>query len=145
MTKKAKQNTTFDFDWAPSFDGGDREFVRKLVEKVQDKAENANIFFDEHFLADLLGEGSTKFQEIYGHKTQFVSPIISETYIENDYARHEFEAARKAEKRRGETVLLPVRMDESELLGLTEDRIFLDINEHSIDLMAESISKRILD
>ena len=148
MTRRNKNKNKKDsirFDWAPSFDGSDREFVRKLVERVQAKSKNANIFFDENHLPELLGEGSSKFREVYGEQTQFVSPVVSKEYVENDYAIHEFEAARKAEKHRGETTLLPVRLDDSELLGLTEDRIYLDVNEHSIELMAEVISKRIRD
>ena len=74
--------------------------------------------------------------------SEYVIPLVSKNYLDSDYARHEFQAARKAEKKRGTTVILPIRLDDNSLVGLTEDRPYLAIDEYSIEQMAAIFAER---
>ena len=138
MAKKA--NKKFRFKAGVSFAKEDRKDAEKLVEEL--KAQGTSVFYDKDYVAEIWGEGGLKFEEIYGEQCEYVIPLVSQNYLNSDYARHEFQAARKAEKKRGKTVILPVRLDGSSLVGLTEDRPYLAIDEYSIEQIAAMFAER---
>ena len=135
-----KTNKKFRFNAGVSFAKEDRKHAEKLVSEL--KAQGKSVFYDKDYSAEIWGEGGSKFEEIYGQQCEYVIPLVSKNYLDSDYARHEFQAARKAEKKRGTTVILPIRLDDSSLVGLTEDRPYLAIDEYSIEQMAAIFAER---
>ena len=138
MAKKA--NKKFRFNAGVSFAKEDRKHAEMLVDEL--KAQGTTVFYDKDYSAEIWGEDGSKFEEIYGQQCEYVIPLVSKNYLDSDYARHEFQAARKAEKKRGTTVILPVRLDHSSLVGLTEDRPYLAIDDYSIEQMAAIFAER---
>ncbi len=138
MARKAKKK--FRFNAGVSFAKEDRKHAELLAEEL--KSQGKSVFYDKDYTAEIWGESGSKFEEIYGHQCEYVIPLVSKNYLNSDYARHEFQAARKAEKKRGTTVILPIRLDDSSLVGLTEDRPYLAIDEYSIEQMAAFFAEK---
>jgi len=69
-------------------------------------------------------------------------PLISAHYTKNDWTRFEFESARREEEQSGREFILPVRIDDSRMLGLLDDRIYLSLTDQSIDEIANAFSEK---
>lgn len=126
MPKKKK----YKWDVAISFAGEDRKIAKKLATAL--KAKGASVFYDKDHKSHLWGKGTREFDNIYGPDSRFVIPIISEHYAKKDWPRYEFSAALKESKKRTEEFILPLRIDNTQLLGLHDDINYIDLKEDSI-------------
>lgn len=88
---------------------------------------------------------STYFQEIYGEKARFVLVFVSKEYAVKDWTNFEFSIAHTAAKDKKTEFILPVRLDNTHLLGLPEDMGHLDLNiegiEGIVNIIIEKVSK----
>ena len=133
--KKSKQP----FHVALSFASPDRRFAKKLASLL--KSIGLGVFFDSDYLAELAGENAKVLEEIYSEKSEIVVPIISKHYLESDWTRFEFDAALKGEKS-GNTKIVPVRLDDSQFVGLRSDKFFIDPQDHSLKTIADAIAAK---
>ena len=79
MAKRSKtKNSKPHFQVALSFAGADRGFAKSLARLL--KNFGLKIFLDSDELAEVIGEGSEKLQEIYRERSDIVIPIISKHY-----------------------------------------------------------------
>lgn len=119
---------------ALSFAGEDRRLAAKLFRTWTRRG--LSIFYDANREAHLWGKTSAEFDHIYGAQSQYVIPIISKHYVNKDWTRYEFEAALREQKKRRDEFILPIRLDDSPLLGLRNDVIRPDARQKRPDEIA---------
>ena len=133
----------YEFDFALSFAGQDREIIEKIAIKLRDKG--IIVFYDNFYKADLLGKDlSDHFKEIYGgRKSKYVVIFISENYNLKDWTNFEFEIARKAEKFRKVEYILPVRLDNTIIQGLKRTRGYIDYFKEGLEGTVKILYKKL--
>lgn len=144
MAKKKREHradSSFRFDAALSFDGIDRETARRIAKAI--KRAGLACFIDDEHQADLWGKSETEFERIYGPDSRVVIPLVSKEYVNNIWTRHEFELARREAEKRDHVYILPVRIDDTPLLGLPEGTIYQTIDENSPEKIAELLKQKI--
>lgn len=134
----------FEFDFAFSFAGEDRETVRKVRDSLVKKA--IRVFFDEDFESDLIGKNlSDRFKEIYGKKSKFVVIFVSEHYKIKEWTDFEFQIAREEAESRKEEFILPIRLDDTVLLGIKRDIGYSDYRIKGTRRISDLLSKKLED
>jgi hypothetical protein len=126
----SRRKSRYKYDVALSFAGENRTFAERIARACQQA--DIRVFYDADCRAYLWGKNEKAFEEAYSTGSQFVIPIISEHYPDNYFCRHEFAFARREAKKRDEEFLLPVRLDDTLLLGLPEGVIYKDLRRESI-------------
>lgn len=92
------------------------------------------VFYDDFYKSDLWGKKLTKhFREVYGPKARFVILLISKYYPVKDWTDFELSIARKEEQERKVEFILPIRLDNTKILGLHEDVAYLDFDKEGIN------------
>lgn len=130
------------FDVALSFAGEDREIVKQIAEDL--KEHSISFFYDEFNKKDLWGKNLDKyFKSAYAENTRFVIPFISEHYPNKDWTNFEFSIARAESKKRDSEFILPVRIDDTTLVGLPDTVAHLDYNVEGKDGIVEAIISKL--
>lgn len=125
----------YKYDAALSFAGEDRQHAEALFNQLTQRG--FSVFYDANQQAHLWGKTPKAFENIYGPQARYVIPFVSKDYVQKDWTLYEFETAkREQQKRRGEFIL-PVRLDDSRLLGLHDQVIRLDARRTSIEQIAQ--------
>lgn len=125
----------YDFDFALSFAGEDRDFALQLATLLKDKG--ARVFYDMDFAADLFGKDLyQEFHRIYGKQSKFFVPFISKHYMERNWPKHELRQAQARDFKSDEEYILPLRIDDSNLPGLNDTIGYLDLRSTSIPEVA---------
>jgi len=133
----------FAFDFAISFAGEDRTIAEKIANKLR-TARDVTVFYDYYYKSELLGEKLGKeFSIVYGPATRFFVPIISEYYVRKDYTNYEWTIAKEEGKKRDYEFILPIRLDDSKLIGLQSDVSFLDWRKESLESIVETLLKKL--
>ena len=69
--------------------------------------------------------------------------FLSETYPERDWPNFEFAVGKDAETKRTAEYLLPIRVDDVKVVGLSETRGYLDVRKMPIDRIADILAEKI--
>ena len=132
----------YEYDVALSFAGEDREVVEEIAMEL--KNNDISVFYDEFQKANLWGKKlSHHFKETYGTKTRFVIVFISKHYALKDWTDFEFSIARKEAKTRKSEFILPIRIDDTNIVGLHNDVAYLDLNRENVKSIVETISEKL--
>jgi hypothetical protein len=132
----------FDYDVAISFAGEDREIAEILANKL--RMMGVKVFYDRFYQSNLWGKKLTKhFQEIYGPRTRFVVVLISKYYPIKDWTDFEFSIMRKEAKKRRLEFILPIRLDDTKILGIQRDIGYLDLRIEGIDGVINHLFKKL--
>jgi len=140
--KKLGNSSEFEHDIAISFAGENRKIAKNLARKLQIKG--IKVFYDEFYKHDFWGKKLTEyFKNIYGPKTKFVVVLISKHYPIKDWTDFEFSIMRtEAEKRKTEFIL-PIKLDDTKMLGIHEDIGYLDYRKEGIDDIVDCLLKKL--
>jgi len=130
----------YEYDVALSFAGEERRYAETLAEIL--RAAGLSVFYDKHHEVTLWGKDQREFERIYGPASRFVAPFISEHYVRKDWPRFEFDTARREERNRSSHSILPIRVDNSRLVGLDDSRVYLSLSEHSIEEIAACLIEK---
>lgn len=130
----------YEFDAALSFAGEDREHASRLARAL--KAKGYKVFYDKDFRGELWGKGQKEYERIYGPQSRFVIPFISESYTQKEWTLFEFESAKREAKNRNYDFLLPVRLDNARLLGLSDDVNYLRLGDLTIGEIASDFARK---
>lgn len=122
----AKKNIkSYLYDVALSFAGEDRVLAKQIAETL--RANGVRVFYDEFYRAELWGKELYEYiQEIYGKRSKYVIIFVSEAYLNKEWTNHERKSALNAAFRRKEDLILPIRLDDTELPGLHQSIGYLD-------------------
>ena len=125
-----------------SFSGECRTRAEELAELLS--AKGALVFYDNFFRAHLLGKRlDNEFSQVFGYETRFFVPFVSAAYTQKQWPQYEWGVAkREAEKRRGEFIL-PLRVDDSPLVGLSDTVAFLDLRRTGLKEVADLLFQKL--
>jgi orotate phosphoribosyltransferase-like protein len=134
----------FEYDVAVSYASENLEIVKQIAEKLREN--NIRVFFDKYEKIKLWGKNlSTHFQLVYGKKSCFVLVFVSKEYSIKDWTNFEFIIARDAAKTKEIEFILPVRLDNTPLVGLKSDIAYLDLTTEGIDGVVNAVVSKIND
>ncbi len=132
------------YDIAISYSSKDREYVEQVVSEL--KKVGINTFYDKDCEHDLWGEELKSYlTEVYQDKTKYVMVFISKHYAESIWSIHEFRSALAGETKKAGKYILPVRLDDTKLLGLIETICFKDFSKTSPVELAETVRRILID
>lgn len=132
----------FKHDFALSFAGEDRPTVERIARLL--RSYNAEVFFDDFYKSDLVGKDlSDYFKKTYGNDTRFVVIFISENYPNKDWANFEFSIARDEAKSRRSEFILPVRLDETKVYGLSDKIGHIPFEKEGISGTVDILMKKL--
>ncbi len=139
--KSLKQTEIFEYDFALSFAGEDREIVEELVLYLEKL--NVKVFYDYFYKSELFGKDLLDhFKKIYGSNTsKFVVVFISKHYKLKDWTNIEFAIALDEAKRRRKEYILPIKLDDTKVPGIKSSIGYIDYNKEDIS----SIVKILID
>ena len=134
-----------------SFAGEQSDLVRSVAEAVNHELGSPNVFFDEWFEHYIAGtDADLKLQEIYGERCALAVVCVSERYGGKPWTLAEHEAirarqmkARASENEMDELGILPVRVGEGDVKGITFNTIAPDIRSRTVAEAAKLILKRL--
>lgn len=109
--------THYDYDVAISFAGEEREIAKSIALGLRDK--NFSVFFDEFESSMMWGSDLGQLLDvIYRKKSHFCMVLISRSYQQKIWTKHEFRSALSRRITENPNYILPIRIDNTELDGL---------------------------
>ena len=140
QSMRRRRPPTYEFDAALSFAGEDREPAEALAIALRDKG--YSIFYDKHREADLWGKRTEEYDHIYGSRTRFVIPFVSADYKRKDWTQYEFGVARREAAHRAGEFILPIRVDDTRLLGLPDETNYLSLQDLTVEEIAATFEQK---
>ncbi len=139
--KGKKKLRGFEFDVAISFAGEDRQIAEKLVRAL--RAEGVKVFYDKLYQYELWGKDlRAYFQGIYGPKARFVLLLISKHYPIKEWTDFEFSIMRDEAKRRKSEFILPIKLDDTKMIGVRDSIAYLDYRKEGIGGIVDCLLKK---
>ncbi len=130
-----------EWDVAISFAGSDRGVAHQLAALL--KEHGLRVFYDIDHQAVLLGADLLSvLQEIYSQKARYCVLLVSQHYVQSDWAWLESRHALARMLAQRTPYVLPVRLDDAELLGLPASVAYLDLRKHSVEEVADTIVQK---
>jgi hypothetical protein len=109
----------YEFDFAISFAGQNRELARHIAESLETL--DANVFFDEQYEANYLGRTwSKEFLRIFGSASRLVVCLLDEHHKEKIWPTFERECF---EPRVVDAEVIPVFLDDTAFPGISRDTV----------------------
>ncbi len=134
----------YEFDFAISFAGEDRHIAELLARKLVGKG--AVVFYDRFYKPRMLGRKlAGEFGRTFGPATRFFIPIVSKNYADKDWTDYEYSIAMHEQHKRGYEFILPLRLDDTKLVGLQRDVGFLDLRTEPIDSVVDVLMRKLRD
>ena len=116
------------YDLAISFAGEDRDIVRTYAEAI--KGKGLIIFYADFDEVDLWGTNLYETLDvIYRLKAHYCVIFISRAYATKVWTNHERRAAQARALMENREYILPVRLDDTEIPGLTQTIGYLDFGK----------------
>ena len=130
------------FDFAISFSADCRSVAKELADRLH--LRGAAVFYDECYRAHLLGKRlDREFAWVFADGTRFFVPLVSASYANSTWPQHEWSIARHEAKNRQEEFILPIRVDDSLLLGLPDTVCYVDLRHHTLDTVADLLIEKL--
>ncbi len=134
-------NEDYEFDFAISFAGPQREVAAQLANALSEH--RFRVFYDASYRSRLLGRKlDHEFKWIFGPGTLFFVPLVSQDYVDRSWPQFEWSIGKLEAERRDREFILPLRIDDSLLLGLSDSIGYLDLREHSINEIVAILAEK---
>jgi len=131
----------YEFDAVFSFAGEDRSHAEAIVRATQKR--NLRVFYDKDFRAHLWGKKQDEFERIYGPAGRYFIPLLSENYLKKDWTQLELSLAKRERRKRKGDHFLPIKIDDTTILGISDDLIYLSVDQCTPDEIAEAITDKV--
>ena len=131
------------FDVAFSFAGTEREHAEELANLV--RAAGFRVFYDKFYESELWGKHLAEFfQEVYEKRSRFCVMFVSDEYRDRMWPTHERRSAiSRAVRDMGGGYILPIKVDEVELPGLSGQISYLSLATHSVRQIGALLLKKL--
>lgn len=137
------RTTKFAWDVAISFAGENRDVAKELKNELKERS--IEVFYDFDQQAQLWGQDLSKvLTETYRNDAQFMIIIVSKDYPQKDWTNFEFINGKDAEKERPIEYLLPLRLDDTHIVGLKETIGFIDLRKQTIKDVADILEEKLI-
>lgn len=137
-----KTMTCDHFQVGLSFASEDREFVEPIAKALRDRG--VAVFYDNFFEAEIWGKNLQEFlSEVYTSHCQYCVVFVSQAYLDSEWTKLERRSVQETALRMNEEYLLPIRLDDTNLPGLSKDVAYLDLRERSTSDVVDFLSKKL--
>lgn len=132
----------FEYDIAISFASENRQIANQIAKKLTKYG--IKVFYDEFKISKLFGTNLyKKLTEVYSKKSHYCLMIISKSYIKKKWTRIELKIALARQLNDIHDYILPVRLDDTEVPGLSENTLYLDLRNITVDKLAHIIIQKV--
>jgi hypothetical protein len=129
------------FDVALSFAGADRDAARAIAEAL--RKHQLNVFYDEWYQSEIWGGNLIELlPEIYAAARVCII-LVSNSYMARPYAKHELEAILERKLLGAKDFLLPVRLDDTKVPGLSAAIAYIEYAREGAEKIASMAAKRL--
>ncbi|ANZ38779.1 hypothetical protein BBK82_24640 [Lentzea guizhouensis] len=134
--------TEYDFDVAPSFAEQDRALVLPVVQRLKELG--VSVYYDEDRLVETWGLDLVEhLSDTYGERVRFVLLFASHNYVEHKWARLQRRAAQARALEQQVEYVLPVKIDDTAVPGLSETIGYLDLRRHDTETIARAVVQKL--
>jgi hypothetical protein len=127
------------YDVALSFAGEDRKYAEELFRELHQR--DVSVFYDNNEAADLWGKNLyDHLSNLYLNRAKYCVMLISRHYVEKMWTNHERQAAQARAVKEKEEYILPVKLDDSDIPGMTHSVAFISWPPET----AQSISDKLV-
>lgn len=120
----------YKYDIALSFAVEDIK-IATAISKALDRLNISNYLFSKEKSAGLNIKAET--WRVYHDESKFAVILISKSYIQKKWAQEEFEVIETVISKNGQPYLIPIRIDDIMVLGLSKNIIYLEWNDNAQD------------
>ena len=132
----------FEYDIALSFAGEDRPVVDELAATLTQ--EGVRVFYDDYEKAQLWGKDLYQhLQVVYRDRARYCVVFVSEAYARKLWPRHELKQAQTRAFNESREYILPVRLDDTEIPGLSATVGYIDLRHHSVAQLNDVILQKL--
>ncbi|KAF1728905.1 MAG: TIR domain-containing protein [Pseudoxanthomonas sp.] len=136
------RNSEYPYDVAVSFAGDVRATVEQFVSAL--KARGLNVFYDFDQQAQLWGTDlRVKLSEVYAEEALYMVVFLSDSYPTRDWTDLELQVGKAAAAKRTDEYLLPLRLDDVNVVGIKSTIGHLDLNDIGIDQAADILAEKV--
>jgi hypothetical protein len=126
-------------DFALSYAGEDIEIARTVAQQLRELS--FTVFLADEQRYSLVGiDGETFFERLFTQAKQVIT-FISESYRAKDWTRFEWDVIRK---RKFENRYIPIRLDDTRILGLSSNIIYLKWTGENLQEVVDTCVQRLL-
>ncbi|WP_162604762.1 toll/interleukin-1 receptor domain-containing protein [Geomonas ferrireducens] len=137
-----EQISGFKYDITVSFAGEDRLVVEQFVNKLNESG--VRVFFDSWEQANLWGKDLYQhLDEVYRKSARFCVVFISQHYAAKAWTSHELRSAQARAFRDNAEYILPIKIDDTELLGLPPTIGYLDLRKVNVESIASLVLQKL--
>ncbi|RPI93744.1 MAG: TIR domain-containing protein [Chloroflexi bacterium] len=135
-------NHEFEYDVALSFAGEDRQVADQFAALLTSRG--MRVFYDEYKTAELWGKDPlTHFVNLYSRKARYCVLFISRYYPLKRWTNAERTAARERSFRDANEYILPLRLDDTDVPGVTEATGYRDLRQHSLESIVDLLEGKL--
>lgn len=133
----------FEYDVALSFAGEDRVVAEQFAHLL--KIKNIKVFYDEYEAAQLWGKDLIDhLVNIYSRKARYCVMFMSKHYPLKKWTKVERMAAQERAFRDSSEYILPLRLDDTQIPGITETTGYRDLRQHSVRDVVNLLEQKLL-
>lgn len=134
----------FEYDVALSFAVEDRAVVEKFARLLI--ARKIRVFYDGHETTESSGADLVAhIAEIYRTKARYYVMFISQSYPLKKWTDEERTSAQEHALRDANEYILPIRLDDTEVPGITETTGYSDFRQHSMESIVNLLEQRLME
>lgn len=131
-----------EFDIALSFAGEDREVADVLAALLKERG--VRVFYDKYEQAQLWGKDLYQhLSHVYRNAAHFCVVLISKSYAEKLWTKHELRQAQARAFSEGVDYILPLRIDNTSLPGVLPTQSYVDLQrtpiQHVVNLILQKL------
>ena len=139
---RLKSETKIRYEVALSFAGEQREYVEEVARALQSRG--IAVFYDEFEKVSLWGKHlSEELHSVYECRSAMAVIFVSKDWVEKAWPRHERRAILSRGVQESGEYVLPVRFDDTQVIGLPKSVSYLRADDHSPAELAAMITEKL--
>jgi hypothetical protein len=136
------RSSQYPFDVAVSFAGDVRDTVEEFVQALKDRG--LSVFYDFDQQVQLWGKDlRIKLSEVYENEALYMVIFLSKAYPEHDWTDFELSIGKAASQKRTDEYLLPLRIDDVNVIGIHTTIGYIDLNQAGIEKTADILAEKV--
>ena len=133
----------FEYDVALSFARPDKDIVEKFADLL--KSKDIKVFHDTYEAGDLWGRDLIDhLVNIYSRKARYCVMFVSQYYPLTKWTKVERTAAQERALRDADEYILPLKLDDTHVPGITETTGYRDLHQHRLEDIVDLLEQNLI-